>query len=118
MNPAFRAIRGANFFRFESVPYLVELYVQNLVASQRSCREKKGDTDARTKGHLSYIYMGDSLEKGTKTVTRSSVAMRTPETIACFTRPLLSEMFVKLVQCDQIYESPTLNKTLGAYLSG
>ena len=62
--------------------------------------------------------MGDSLEKGTKTVTRSSVAMRTPETIACFTRPQLSGMFVKFVQCDQIYESPTLNKTLGTYLNG
>ena len=62
--------------------------------------------------------MGDSLEKGTKTVTRSSVAMRTPETIACFTRPQLSGISVNLVQCDQIYESPTLNKTLGTYLNG
>ena len=62
--------------------------------------------------------VGDSLEKGTKTVTRSSVAMRTPETIACFTRPQSSGMFVKLVQCDQIYDSPTLNKTLGTYLNG
>ncbi len=26
--------------------------------------------------------------------------------------------WVKLVQCDQIYESPTLNKTLGTYLNG
>ena len=64
------------------------------------------------------LYMGDSLEKGTKTVTRSSVAMRTPETIACFTRPQLSGISVKLVQRDQIYESPTLNKTLGTYLNG
>ena len=64
------------------------------------------------------VYMGDSLEKGTKTVTRSSVAMRTPETIACFTRPQLSGIFDKLVQCDQIYESPTLTKTLGTYLNG
>ena len=63
-------------------------------------------------------HMGDSLEKGTKTVTRSSVAMRTPEIIACFTRPQLSGISVKLVQCDQIYESPTLNKTLGTYLNG
>ena len=68
--------------------------------------------------HTPYIYMGDSLEKGTKTVTRSSVAMRTPEIIACFTRPQLSGISVKLVQCDQIYESPTLNKTLGTYLNG
>ena len=51
-------------------------------------------------------------------MTRSSVAMRTPETIACFTRPQLSGISVKLVQCDQIYESPTLNKTLGTYLNG
>ena len=62
--------------------------------------------------------MGDSLEKGTKTVTRSSVAMRTPETIACFTRPQLSGISVKLVQCDQIYESPTLNKTLHRRIQG
>ena len=62
--------------------------------------------------------MGDSLEKGTKTVIRSSVAMRTPETIACFTRPQLSGISVKLVQFDQLYESPTLNKTLGTYLNG
>ena len=30
----------------------------------------------------------------------------------------LSGISVKLVQCDQIYESPTLNKTLGTYLNG
>ena len=60
--------------------------------------------------------MGDSPEKGTKTVTWSSVAMRTPETIADFTRLQLSGISDKLVQCDQIYDSPTLNKTLGTYL--
>ena len=59
-------------------------------------------------------YMGDSLEKGT--MTRSSVAMRTPET--CMFHPTAIAISVKLVQCDQIYESPTLNKTLGTYLNG
>ena len=45
-------------------------------------------------------------------MTRSSVAMRTPETIACFTRPQLSGMFVKLAQCDKIYESPALGHSV------
>ena len=65
-------------------------------------------------------YMGDSLEKWTKAVTRSSVAIRTPETIACFTRPQVAGMFVKLAQCDQIYES-LVNiklKTLETYING
>ena len=62
--------------------------------------------------------MGDSLEKGTKTVTRSSVAMRTPETIACLPDRNCLEYSLNQVQCDQIYESPTLNKTLGTYLNG
>ena len=92
---------------------LYHLLVSSIMLQQQLCTERLPNYSFAT-----FTYMGDSLEKGTKTVTRSSVAMRTPETIACFTRPQLSGISVKLVQCDQIYESPTLNKTLGTYLNG
>ena len=124
MNYIFRAIfhktTSSQIYAIIRLPWLhsKELLIIYMWPSFHTKRISCKFGQDRMSSFTDMTYMGDSLEKGTKTVTRSSVAMRTPETIACFTRPQLSGISVKLVQCDQIYESPTLNKTLGTYLNG
>ena len=74
MSPAFWAIRGANFFRFKSVPYLSEYVCQiwllsdirvgypTLVSEKNGGGGVQTDRHTETKGHCSYIQWMFSLQ--------------------------------------------------------